>query len=418
MAIDPRQPPPQFVAKLQRALGGRAGWGGFVLQILFVAILAWIAYEIVANARANLQAQHITAGFGFLANTAGFDVSQNLIPYSGSDTYTRVFLVGLLNTLLVSGIGIFFATLIGFLVALGRLSPNWLLARISGGYVELVRNLPLLFQILFWYLAVLAALPGPRQSIKLSSSFGLDDLLRFMNLPVPEPIAFLSNRGLVIPKPIGEPGFEPFAVAVLIAIVAAVGLWRYSRRQLFQSGRVIKVWPYALGLLIGLPLLSALIFGAPVWFEVPVLKGFNFAGGSRVIPEFVALTLALSTYTAAFIAEIVRAGILSVHKGQMEAGASLGLARGSVLRLIVIPQALRVILPPLTNQYLNLTKNSSLAVAIGYPDLVSVFAGTTLSQTGQAIEIIGITMAVYLSISLITSLVMNVYNARIRLTER
>ena len=209
MALDPRQPPPQFVAKLQRALGGRAGWGGFVLQILFVAILAWIAYEIVANARANLQAQHITAGFGFLANTAGFDVSQNLIPYSGSDTYTRVFLVGLLNTLLVSGIGIFFATLIGFLVALGRLSPNWLLARISGGYVELVRNLPLLFQILFWYLAVLAALPGPRQSIKFSSSFGLDDLLRFMNLPVPEPIAFLSNRGLVIPKPIGEPGFEP-----------------------------------------------------------------------------------------------------------------------------------------------------------------------------------------------------------------
>jgi general L-amino acid transport system permease protein len=413
MAIDPRQPPPQFVAKLQRALGGRAGWGGFVLQILFVAILAWIAYEIVANARANLQAQHITAGFGFLANTAGFDVSQNLIPYSGSDTYTRVFLVGLLNTLLVSGIGIFFATLIGFLVALGRLSPNWLLARISGGYVELVRNLPLLFQILFWYLAVLAALPGPRQSIKFSSSFGLDDLLRFMNLPVPEPIAFLSNRGLVIPKPIGEPGFEPFAVAVLIAIVAAIGLWRYSRRQLFQSGRVIKVWPYALGLIIGLPLLSALIFGAPVWFEVPVLKGFNFAGGSRVIPEFVALTLALSTYTAAFIAEIVRAGILSVHKGQMEAGSSLGLARGSVLRLIVIPQALRVILPPLTNQYLNLTKNSTLAVGIGYPDLFSVFAGTTLSQTGQAIEIIGITMGVYLIISLITSAIMSFYGWRL-----
>jgi general L-amino acid transport system permease protein len=413
MAIDPRQPPPQFVAKLQRALGGRAGWGGFVLQILFVAILAWIAYEIVANARANLQAQHITAGFGFLANTAGFDVSQNLIPYSGSDTYTRVFLVGLLNTLLVSGIGIFFATLIGFLVALGRLSPNWLLARISGGYVELVRNLPLLFQILFWYLAVLAALPGPRQSIKFSASFGLDALLRFMNLPVPEPIAFLSNRGLVIPKPIGEPGFEPFAAAVLIAIVAAVGLWRYSRRQLFQSGKVIKVWPYALGLLIGLPLLSALLFGAPVWFEVPVLKGFNFAGGSRVIPEFVALTLALSTYTAAFIAEIVRAGILSVHKGQMEAGASLGLARGSVLRLIVIPQALRVILPPLTNQYLNLTKNSTLAVGIGYPDLFSVFAGTTLSQTGQAIEIIGITMGVYLIISLITSAIMSFYGWRL-----
>jgi general L-amino acid transport system permease protein len=330
-----------------------------------------------------------------LANTAGFDVNQNLIPYAGSDTYTRVFFVGLLNTLLVSLIGIFFATLIGFLVALGRLSPNWLLARISGGYVELVRNLPLLFQILFWYLAVLAALPNPRQSIALFGSF------------------FLSNRGIVIPKPIGDPGFEPFMLAILMAIVASVVLSRYSRWQLFRNGRMIKVWPYVLGLLIGLPLVSALIFGAPVSFEVPVLKGFNFSGGSRVIPEFVALTLALSTYTAAFIAEIVRAGILSVHKGQMEAGSSLGLQRGSVLRLIVVPQALRVILPPLTNQYLNLTKNSSLAVAIGYPDLVSVFAGTTLSQTGQAIEIIGITMGVYLLISLVTSAIMSFYGWRL-----
>jgi general L-amino acid transport system permease protein len=375
-------------------LGGRAGWSGFVVQILFVAVLAWICYEIVANARANLQAQRITAGFGFLANTAGFDVSQSLIPYSGSDSYTRVFFVGLLNTLLVSAIGIFFATLIGFFVALGRLSPNWLLSRISGGYVEGVRNLPLLFQILFWYLAVLAALPNPRQSISIFDS------------------VFLSNRGLVMPKPIGTPGFEPFVFAVLIAIVATIALWRYSRRQLFQSGKVIKVWPYALGLLIG-QLLTALIFGAPVTFEIPALKGFNFAGGLRVIPEFVALTLALSTYTAAFIAEIVRAGILSVHKGQMEAGSSLGLQRGSVLRLIVIPQAMRVILPPLTNQYLNLTKNSSLAVAIGYPDLVSVFAGTTLSQTGQAIEIIGVTMGVYLLISLVTSAIMSFYGWRI-----
>jgi general L-amino acid transport system permease protein len=395
MTIEPRKPPLQFVIKLQRALGGQAGWGGFVLQILFFAVLVWIAYEIVSNASENLKAQRITAGFGFLANTAGFDVNQNLIPYAGSDPYTRVFLVGLLNTLLVSVIGIFFATLIGFLVALGRLSPNWLLARISGGYVELVRNLPLLFQILFWYLAVLAALPNPRQGIALFGSF------------------FLSNRGLVIPKPIGEPGFEPFALAVLVAIVASIVLRRYARWQLFQKGRMIKIWPYVLGLLIGLPLVSALIFGAPVSFELPVLKGFNFSGGSRVIPEFVALTLALSTYTAAFIAEIVRAGILSVHKGQMEAGSSLGLQRGSVLRLIVIPQALRVILPPLTNQYLNLTKNSSLAVAIGYPDLVSVFAGTTLSQTGQAIEIIGITMGVYLLISLVTSAIMSFYGWRL-----
>src|SRR5882762_8422991 len=395
MAIEPRNPPSQFAFRLKRVLGGRAGWGGFVLQILFVAALAWIAYEIVANARANLQAQRITSGFGFLFNTAGFDVSQSLISYSGSDSYTRVFLVGLLNTLLVSVIGIFFATIIGFLVALGRLSPNWLLSRISGGYVELVRNLPLLFQILFWYLAVLAALPNPRQGISLFGSF------------------FLSNRGFVIPKPIGNPGFEPFVLAIVIAVVGSLLLRRYARKQLFDHGRMIRIWPYVLGMLVGLPLLSSLVFGAPVKFEIPELKGFNFSGGSRVIPEFVALTLALSTYTAAFIAEIVRAGIQSVHKGQMEAGASLGLARGSTLRLIVVPQALRVILPPLTNQYLNLTKNSSLAVAIGYRDLFSVFAGTTLSQTGQAIEIIGITMGVYLLISLVTSAIMSFYGWRI-----
>jgi general L-amino acid transport system permease protein len=362
---------------------------------LFVAVLIWIGYEIVVNARANLQAQRITSGFGFLGNTAGFDVSQNLIPYSGSDTYTRVFFVGLLNTLLVAVIGIFFATLIGFVVALGRLSPNWLVSRISGAYVELIRNLPLLFQILFWYLAVLAALPNPRQSISVFSSF------------------FLSNRGLVIPKPIAEPGLEPFAIAILVAVVAALVLRAYARRQLFEHGRLIAIWPYVLGLLVGLPLLTSLLFGAPVMFEIPALKGFNFAGGSRVIPEFVALLLALSLYTAAFIAEIVRAGIQSVHQGQMEAGASLGLSRGSTLRLIVVPQALRVILPPLTNQYLNLTKNSSLAVAIGYPDLVSVFAGTTLSQTGQAIEIIGITMGVYLLISLVTSAIMSFYGWRL-----
>jgi general L-amino acid transport system permease protein len=395
MSIESRSPPPQFAFRLKRALGGRAGWGGFALQVVFVVVLIWIGYEIVANARLNLETQHITSGFGFLKNTAGFDVSQNLIPYSGSDPYTQVFLVGLLNTLLVSVIGIFFATLIGFVVALCRLSPNWLLSRIGGAYVEAVRNIPVLFQILFWYLAVLAALPGPRQSISLFGSF------------------FLSNRGLIIPKPVGEPGLPPFALALLIAIVAWLILHRYARRQLFEKGRSITIWPYALGMLIGLPLVASFVFGAPVIFEIPALKGFNFAGGSRVIPEFVALTVALSTYTAAFIAEIVRAGIMSVHRGQMEAGLSLGLSRGSVLRLIVVPQAMRVILPPLTNQYLNLTKNSSLAVAIGYPDLVSVFAGTTLSQTGQAIEIIAITMGVYLAISLITSAVMSFYGWRI-----
>ena len=395
MSIEPRAPPRQFVARLRRVLGGSAGWGGFALQLLFVVVLAWIGYDIVANVRTNLETQRIAAGFGFLTNNAGFDVNQSLIPYSGSDTYARVFFVGLLNTLLVAIIGIFFATVIGFLVALGRLSPNWLLSRISGGYVELLRNLPLLFQILFWYLAVLGALPGPRQSIALFGSF------------------FLSNRGFVVPTPIPQPGLEAVAIAFLVAIIAAMALRSYARRLLFQSGRVLTIWPYVVGVLIGLPLLASLLFGAPVSFEIPQLKGFNFAGGSRVIPEFVALTLALSTYTGAFIAEVVRAGILSVHKGQMEAGYSLGLTRGATLRLIVVPQALRVILPPLTNQYLNLTKNSSLAVAIGYPDLVSVFAGTALNQTGQAIEIISITMGVYLTISLVTSALMSIYGWRI-----
>jgi len=395
MSNEPRKPPPQITLKLKRALGGKAGWTGLAVQIAFAAILAWIAYEIVANARTNLETQHIASGLGFLRNTAGFDVSQNLIPYSGSDSYTRVFLVGLLNTLLVAVIGIFFATVIGFIIALCRLSPNWLLSRVGGIYVEVIRNLPVLFQLLFWYLAVLAALPGPRQSISLFGAF------------------FLSNRGLVIPRPVGEAGLDPFLAAIAVGIVGSLVLRHYARRALFERGRLIRIWPYVLGLLIGLPFVTMLVFGVPFMFELPQLKGFNFAGGSRVIPEFVALVVALSTYTAAFIAEIVRAGIMSVHKGQMEAGSSLGLSRGTALRLIVVPQAMRVIIPPLTNQYLNLTKNSSLAVAIGYPDLVSVFAGTTLSQTGQAIEIIAITMGVYLLISLVTSAIMSTYGWRI-----
>ncbi len=395
MAAEQRKPPLQLFLRLRRALGGRAGWGGFVFQIAFLALLIWLGYEIVANARANLQAQRIASGFGFLSNTAGFGISQTLIPYSETDTYTRVFFVGLLNTLVVSAIGIGFATIIGFLVALGRLSPNWLLARVSGGYVELIRNLPLLFQILFWYLAVLGALPSPRQSVSIFNT------------------AFLSNRGFVVPAPIPQASFSTFIAAVVIAIIASFVMRAYARHRLFKRGEVLRIWPYVLALLFGLPLLAILIFGAPLHFEMPVLRGFNFAGGARIAPEFVALTLALSTYTAAFIAEIVRAGIQAVPKGQMEAGASLGLPRGTTMRLVVIPQALRVILPPLTNQYLNLTKNSSLAVAIGYPDLFSVFAGTTLSQTGQAVEIIAITMGVYLLISLITSAIMSLYGWRI-----
>ncbi|MHB0767730.1 amino acid ABC transporter permease [Bradyrhizobium sp. 5.13L] len=395
MSTEARKPPLQIALKLRRILGGKAGWNGVAVQFAFAAILGWIGYEIVSNARANLENQHIAAGFGFLRNNAGFDVNQTLIPYTGSDTFLRVFVVGLLNTLVVSVVGIVFATVIGFVVALCRLSPNWLLSRVGEIYVEVIRNLPLLFQILFWYLAVLAALPNPRQSISVLG------------------IAFISNRGLVVPSPVGERGLEAFLAMLALGIVASLALRFHARRALFQEGRVIRIWPYVLGLLVGLPVVTMLVFGLPFTFELPQLKGFNFAGGSRLIPEFVALTLALSTYTAAFIAEIVRAGILSVHKGQMEAGSSLGLSRGATLRLIVIPQAMRVIVPPLTNQYLNLTKNSSLAVAIGYPDLVSVFAGTSLSQTGQAIEIIAMTMGIYLLISLLTSAVMSVYGWRV-----
>src|ERR1700751_26339 len=238
-----RSRPPQYALRLKRVLGGNAGWGGFVVEVVFVIALIWMGYEIAANARANLETQHITSGFGFLKNTAGFDVSQNLIPYSGSDSYVRVFFVGLLNTLAVAVVGIFFATILGFMVALGRLSPNWLLSRIAGGYVELIRNLPLLFQLLFWYKAVLAALPNPRQSYSLFDWF------------------FLSNRGLVIPKAIGSAGLDPFLIALAIAVDAAFALRRYARKELLDKGRKVAVWPYVVGALIGLPLLAMLIFG-------------------------------------------------------------------------------------------------------------------------------------------------------------
>ena len=400
MAAAPRRPPFRPLARLLRALSGGTGCKGIAGQLAFAGLLVWLAFDIITNAQDNLRAQHIASGFGFLTGTAGFSVNQALIRYSEADSYLRVFEVGLLNTLLVSIIGIVFATVIGFAVALGRLSPNWLLARRSGGYVEVIRNLPLLFQLLFWYLAVLAALPIPRQSL---SVLGL---------------AYLNNRGFVVPHVLPQQGAGVFVVALLVAIVASLVMGAYARHRLYRHGQHLRVWPFALALLVGLPLLSIGMFGAPVTFDVPVLRGFNFAGGTRVTPEFVALTIALSTYTAAFIAEIVRGGLLAVPKGQMEAGASLGLSRPAILRLVIIPQAMRVILPPLTNQYLNLTKNSSLAVAIGYPDLFSVFAGTALSQTGQAVEIIAMTMAVYLAISLFTSAAMNFYGWRIERSQR
>ncbi|MFL4971414.1 MAG: amino acid ABC transporter permease [Xanthobacteraceae bacterium] len=373
---------------------------GIFYQIVLFAVVLWLGYEFVVNARDNLRAANIATGLGFLDRTAGFSINQTLIPYTESDTYGRVFVVGLLNTLVVAVIGIVLATILGFVVGISRLSSNWLLQRIAGAYVELIRNLPLLFQILFWYLAVLGALPGPRQSISI---FGE---------------VFINNRGAFIPRPIVEEGAGAVFAAFGAAVLLSIGVRVWARRRQEATGQQFPVGWTAAALIVGVTLLAWVATGFAISFEKPELRGFNFAGGMRVIPEFVALLVALVTYTAAFIAEIVRAGILAVARGQTEAAYSLGLRPGQALRLIIIPQALRVIIPPLTSQYLNLTKNSSLAVAIGYPDLFAVFAGTTLNQTGQAIEVIAITMAVYLAISLITSLLMNWYNARMKLVER
>ncbi|GAB4071029.1 amino acid ABC transporter permease [Ancylobacter sonchi] len=371
-----------------------------VLQVVALVLVIVLGWMFIDNAKENLAAQKIATGFGFLENTAGFGISQTLISYSETSTYGRAFAVGILNTLLVAVIGIFFATIIGFLVGIGRLSKNFVIRLISTCYVELLRNLPPLFQILFWYLAVLSAMPNPRQSISI---FGE---------------AYISNRGIVVPRPLFGEGtglvLWTFGFAVLATVL--IGAWGRQRRE--ETGRGFPTLWIGLGLIIGLPLIAMIVTGFPITFEKPELKGFNFAGGMRVVPEFVALTVGLATYTAAFIAENVRAGITSVSHGQTEAANSLGLRSGYTMRLVVIPQAMRVIIPPLTSQYLNLTKNSSLAVAIGYPDLVAVFAGTTLNQTGQAIEIIAITMGVYLVISIITSVIMNAYNKRVALVER
>jgi general L-amino acid transport system permease protein len=369
-------------------------------QLLLLAAVLWLGFEFALNAKANLDAQKISSGFGFLDNTAGFGINQSLIPYNESDTYGRVFFVGLLNTLLVAAIGIVLATILGFVVGIARLSRNWLVARLAGGYVELIRNLPLLFQILFWYLAVLGTLPGPRQSISLFGEI------------------FLNNRGIILPAPVAGEGAGAVIAVFALSVIAAIAFRLWAKRRQIRTGRQFPLFWSSLALVVGPPLVALVAMGFPIGFERPELRGFNFVGGVRLLPEFVALLLALTTYTAAFIAEVVRAGVLAVPRGQTEAALALGLRRGLTLRLIVVPQALRVIVPPLTNQYLNLTKNSSLAVAVGYPDLFAVFAGTTLHQTGQAIEIIAITMAVYLAISLFTSALMNWYNAHIQVAER
>lgn len=369
-------------------------------QLLLVAVVIWLFWSMVDNTITNLQKQNIASGFGFLETTAGFGIITTLIPYSETSSYGRAFVVGLLNTVLVASIGIVFATILGFIVGIARLAPNWVIRKMASAYVETMRNIPLLLQIFFWYFAVLRSVPGPRDSLMVMDAF------------------FLNNRGLIMPRALFAEGSNVVVIALLIGIVAAWAIKRWAKKRQMATGQQFPVFRTALGLILGLPILAFFIMGSPISWQYAELKGFSFVGGLHIIPEFIALLFALSIYTAAFIAEIVRSGILAVSHGQTEAAFSLGVKPGQTLRLIIIPQALRVIIPPLTNQYLNLTKNSSLAVAIAYPDLVSIFAGTVLNQTGQAVEVLLMTMAVYLTLSILTSIFMNWYNARKALVER
>jgi len=369
-------------------------------QIVALSLVFWAGWTLIGNTLSNMESRGISTGFGFLDETAGFGIIMSLIPYDATMSYGRTFLVGLTNTLLVSAMGIVAATILGFVLGVARLSSNWLVAKVALVYIEVIRNIPLLLQIFFWYFAVLSNLPSPRQSVEVGNAL------------------FLNNRGLYFPEPVTQDGFGLVWGGVLVAIVAVMAIRRWAKKRQLATGQIFPTFKVGVSILILLPLLAYVLAGQPLTWDVPALKGFNFGGGITIIPELAALWIALSLYTASFIAEIVRSGILSVSKGQTEASKALGLPNGLTLRLVVIPQAMRVIIPPLTSQYLNLVKNSSLATAIGYPDLVAVFMGTTLNQTGQAVEVVAITMAVYLTISLLISLFMNIYNRAVAIKER
>jgi general L-amino acid transport system permease protein len=368
-------------------------------QAVVVIVLAVLVVWIVNNVIDNLARLHIASGFGFLNGRAGFDISDSAIAYTSDSTYGRAIIVGFINTVIVAVAGIVTATLIGFIVGIGRLSRNWLIRKICTVYVEVFRNIPPLLVIFFWYSGVLAVLPAPRDSIHLP--FG----------------SLLNQRGFYFPRPIWGDGSWLILVALVVGMAMAWFVARKARQRQMATGQQFPVFWTSIALIVGLPLLAYVLSGFPVSFDLPKQSTFNLTGGFQVKPEFLSLYLALSCYTAAFIAEIVRAGIMGVNKGQTEAAAAVGLRPGSILRLVVVPQAMRIVIPPLTSQYLNLTKNSSLAIAIGYPDLTAT-AGTVLNQTGQAIECVLIMMVVYLGLSLVTSAVMNVVNARMALVER
>lgn len=371
-----------------------------VFQTVAIALVFWGGWVLVDNTLANMQSRGISTGFGFLDQSAGFGIIMHLVPYDATMSYGRTFWVGLTNTLLVSALGVVAATIVGFVIGIARLSSNWLVAKLALVYIEVIRNIPLLLQIFFWYFAVLSNLPGPRQSMEMADA------------------VFLNNRGLYLPEPIAEEGFGFVWLGVITAIAGVLVIRRWAKQRQSRTGQIFPTFKVGAAVLIGLPVLVFLIAGRPISWELPELRGFNFGGGMTIIPELAALWLALTLYTASFIAEIVRSGILAVSKGQTEASKALGLPNNLTRRLVVIPQAMRVIIPPLTSQYLNLVKNSSLATAIGYPDLVAVFMGTTLNQTGQAVEVVAITMAVYLTISLLISLFMNLYNRAVAIKER
>ncbi len=372
---------------------------GIVYQALLLAIVVGVGWYLVSNTLHNLAARQIQVGFGFVGREAGFEIAEKLIEYDASNSYGRAFAVGLLNTLWVSILAIIGATVLGTLVGIARLSPNWLVARLASVYVEAMRNVPLLLQLFVWYGVFTELLPPVREALSLGDW------------------VFLSQRGLRYPWPAPAAGWSAAAWMLLPALLLAFAYrWLARRRQQLTGTQWPVAWPMAL-IIMGLPLAAWAVAGAPTQLDIPKLGGFDFQGGHALSPEFLALVIGLATYTAAFIAEVVRGGILAVPHGQTEAALALGLRPGQRLRLVTMPQALRVIIPPLTSQYLNLTKNSSLAVAIGYPDLVGV-ANTVMNQTGQAIEAIAILMAVYLTISLAISLFMNWYNAHMRLVER
>ena len=372
---------------------------GWVFQVVVVALVGLLAWFLVSNTVDNLQRQKIASGFHYLERESGFEIGDTMIAYSPASTYARAILVGMLNTIKVAVLGIILSTILGTMIGVGRLSPNWLLAKICECYVEAFRNVPLLLWLFLFYKMISESAPGPRQAINVLDSF------------------FLSNRGLYFPVPLADPSHEWMGIAFLIGIVATWFMKRWARKRQEATGQPFHTVLAGIGLILGLPILVWLCFGAPHAMSWPALKGFNFDGGTVIQPEFTALLVGLVIYTSAFVAEIVRSGILALNKGQSEAAYAVGLSRTQVMRLVLLPQAMRVIVPPMTSQYLNVTKNSSLAIAIGYPDLVAS-VNVTINQTGQAIENVLIIMVAYLTVSLSISAFMNWYNKRIALRER